>query len=66
MTITCVHGARDCPGYLGQSAQSDGHVGGQHEVSENAQYVKLNFTDELFSHLYIRLLKRLWGQVRKN
>ena len=28
--------ARDCPGYPGQSAQSEGHVGGQHDVSENA------------------------------
>ena len=30
--------AHDCPGYSGQSAQSDGHVGGQHDVSENAIY----------------------------
>ena len=30
--------ARGCPGYLGQSAQSDGHVGGQHDVGENALY----------------------------
>ena len=32
MMITCVHGARACPGYPGQSAQSDGHVGGQHDA----------------------------------
>ena len=36
MTIACMHGKRDCPGYLGQSAQSDGHIGGQHDASENA------------------------------
>ena len=36
MMIAYAHGARDCPGYQGQSAQSDGHVGGQHDVSENA------------------------------
>ena len=34
--IACAHGVCDCPGYPGQSAQSDGHVGGQHDVSENA------------------------------
>ena len=28
----------DCPGYPGQSVQSDGHVGGQHDVSENGLY----------------------------
>ena len=38
MMIVCTHGARDCPGYPGQSVQSDGHVGGQHNVSENALY----------------------------
>ena len=36
MMIACARGARDCPGYPGQSAQSDGHLGGQHDVSENA------------------------------
>ena len=30
------HVARDYPGYPGQSVQSDGHVGGQHDVSENS------------------------------
>ena len=30
--------AHDCPGYPGQSAKSNGHVGGQHDVSENALY----------------------------
>ena len=34
--FTCAHGARDCPGYPGQPAQSDGHVGRQHDVSESA------------------------------
>ena len=34
MMIVYAHGARGCPGYPGQSAQSDGHVGGQHDVSE--------------------------------
>ena len=28
--------ARDYPGYPGQSAQSHGHFGGQHDISENA------------------------------
>ena len=28
--------ARDYPGYPGQSAQYDGHGGGQHDVSQNA------------------------------
>ena len=31
-----LHGVRDCPGYPGQFAQSDCHVGGQHDVSEDA------------------------------
>ena len=31
-----MHGSRDCPGYPGQFTQSNGHVGGQHDVSENA------------------------------
>ena len=35
MRIACAHGACDCPGYPGQSAHSEGHVGGQH-VSEKA------------------------------
>ena len=35
----CVHGAHDCPGYPGQSAQSDGHVRRQHDVIENALYI---------------------------
>ena len=35
MMIAYVHGACDCPGYPGQSVQSDSHVGGQHDVSEN-------------------------------
>ena len=39
--IAYVHGARYCPGYPGQSAQSDGHVGGQHDVSENALFAYL-------------------------
>ena len=34
MMIACAH--HDCPGYPGQSTQSDSHVGGQHDVSENA------------------------------
>ena len=38
MMIACAHGACDCPGYPGQSAQSDGHVGGQHDISENALF----------------------------
>ena len=29
-------GMRNCPGYPGQSAQSDNHVGGQHDVGEKA------------------------------
>ena len=33
MMIAYAHGACDCPGYPGQSAQSDGHVGGQHDAS---------------------------------
>ena len=41
MVIACEHGARDCPGYPGQFAQSVGHVGGQHDVSENAPWVKI-------------------------
>ena len=36
MMIAYAHGACDCSGYPGQSAQSDGHVEGQHDVSENA------------------------------
>ena len=36
MMIVCAYGAHDCSGYPGQSTQSDGHVGGQHDVSENA------------------------------
>ena len=36
--IVWAHGECDCPGYPGQSAQSDGHVRGQHDVSENALY----------------------------
>ena len=36
MMIAYAHGSCDCPGYPGQFAQSDGHVGGQHDVSENA------------------------------
>ena len=42
MMIVCVHGARDCPGYPGQSAQPDPHVGGQHDVSENVLYLDLD------------------------
>ena len=37
--IAYAHAVRDCcPGYLGQSVQSDGHVGGQHDFSENALF----------------------------
>ena len=36
MMIAYAHGGCDCPGYPGQSAQSNDHVGGQHNVSENA------------------------------
>ena len=37
MMIACAYGARDCPGYHpGQSAQSDGHDGGQYDIGENA------------------------------
>ena len=38
MMIAYVHGVRDCPGYPGQSAQSDRHVGGKHDVSENTLF----------------------------
>ena len=38
MVIVYAHGARDCPGYPGQSAQYNGHVGGQYDVSESALY----------------------------
>ena len=33
--VVQAHGVCDCPGYPGQSAQSDGHVGEQHDVSDN-------------------------------
>ena len=29
------HGAHDCPGYPGQSAKFNGHVGGRHDISEH-------------------------------
>ena len=45
MMIVCAHGACDCPGYPGQSVQSDGHVGGQHDVSENALYHRGHFIE---------------------
>ena len=43
MVIACAHDACDCPGYPVQSAQSDGHVGGQHDVSENAVFISKIF-----------------------
>ena len=36
MMIVYARGARDCPGYPGESVQFYGHVGGQHDVGENA------------------------------
>ena len=42
MMIAYTHGAHDCPRYPGQSAQFNGHVGGQHDVSENALCVYFN------------------------
>ena len=46
MMIACASGARDCPGYPGQSAQSDDNVGGQHDVSENAlEHYDLSFSN---------------------
>ena len=36
MMIAYAHGgACDCPGYPGQSALSDGHLEGQHDINEN-------------------------------
>ena len=36
MMIVCAHAAHNCPGYPGQSAQSNNNVGGEHDISENA------------------------------
>ena len=43
--VVHTHGSCDCPGYPGPSGQSDGHVGGQHDVSENAPYAIYSRTE---------------------
>ena len=49
MMIVCVHGVRDCPGYPGQSAQSNSHCGGQYDISENALMFKYSHNVDLAS-----------------
>ena len=57
------HGALECSGYPGQSAQFDSLVGGQHDVSENTPNLAgNNYSHDLYdTKVQCKWIKKAWS-----